>query len=181
MDIIDRALNGLVVCANRQFADNRGFFEEYFNLNKFHDAGLDFNFVQVNHSRSMPGVVRGLHFQNDPAQAKLVGVVRGRVWDVAVDVRPNSPTRGQHFGVELSAENGQLLFIPAGFAHGFCVRGNEPADMLYLVDCFYNAKTEGGIRWNDETLAIPWPLDRDPIISDRDKALPSWTTLRSIN
>lgn len=174
MNVVERVLNGLVVYENRQFPDNRGYFEEYFNLAKFKESGLDFKFVQVNHSRSLPGVIRGLHFQNEPAQAKLVGVTRGRIWDVAVDVRVGSPTRGQYFGVELSGENGRLLFIPAGFAHGFYVLGTEPADVLYLVDSFYNAKTEQGLRWNDEDLKIPWPLDRDPIVSERDRAQISW-------
>lgn len=117
--------------------------------------------------------MRGLHYQHTPAQGKLVGVIRGCVWDVAVDIRPDSATYGQYHAVELSGENGMLFWIPSGFAHGFCVLGDEPADMLYKVTAEYNPAGEGGIRFDDPDLAIDWPIV-DPLISDRDKAQPSW-------
>ncbi len=173
MQISDCEISGLKVVQLKIHGDSRGFFVERFNEQKFAEAGLPTKFVQDNHSRSAAGILRGLHFQHTPAQGKLVGVVRGRVWDVVVDVRPESKTFGQHFGLELSAENGKLLWIPAGFAHGFCVLGDEPADMLYKVTEFYNAAGEAGIRYDDRELAINWPI-KNPIISDRDRQLASW-------
>lgn len=171
MNALERALDGLILFETRKFADDRGFFEEFFNQKT---SGLNERFVQVNHSRSVPGVVRGLHYQNTPPQGKFVGVIRGRIWDVAVDIRDNSPTRGQHFGRELSETNGRLLWIPAGFAHGFCCLGDEPADVIYLVDNVYNPAGEAGIRWDDPTLRIPWPLDRPAVVSAKDQAQPGW-------
>jgi dTDP-4-dehydrorhamnose 3,5-epimerase len=123
-------------------------------------------------------VLRGLHFQDGPPQGKLVGVMRGRIWDVAVDIRPDSRTFGRSVGIELSDANGRLLWIPGGFAHGFCVLGNEPADLLYKVDTPYNPAREGGICWGDEDLAIRWPLDT-PIVSSRDQALPRFSALKA--
>jgi dTDP-4-dehydrorhamnose 3,5-epimerase len=122
-------------------------------------------------------VLRGLHYQTAPAQGKLVGVVRGRIWDVVVDIRPSSPTYGRHSAVELTDLNGRLLWIPAGFAHGFCVLGDEPADVLYKVDALYNPASEGGIRWDDPELGIAWPIER-PVISARDQKLPSFAEYR---
>src|SRR5947208_15331150 len=119
---------GLLLIELDIYRDSRGFFVERYNRERFHANGMEFDFVQDNHSRSLPGVLRGLHYQYDPPQGKLVGVVRGRIWDVAVDLRPGSPTFGKHAGVELSDENGLLLWIPPGFAHGFCILGDEPAD-----------------------------------------------------
>jgi dTDP-4-dehydrorhamnose 3,5-epimerase len=117
--------------------------------------------------------VRGLHYQT--GQGKLVGVTRGSIWDVAVDIRPESPTRGRHFGLELNDENGLQLWIPSGFAHGFCVLGDQPADVLYLVDDFYDPKRETGIRWDDPTLGVPWPVDLSrAILSARDAGQPFW-------
>jgi dTDP-4-dehydrorhamnose 3,5-epimerase len=137
------------------------------NLERFWELGLPTQFYQDNHSRSLPGVLRGLHYQRRPAQGKVVGVTRGRIWDVAVDLRTQSPTFGQSIGLELSDENGLALWIPPGFAHGFCVLGAEPADVFYKVDAPYNPAGEGGIRWNDADLAISWPMS-DPIVSERD-------------
>jgi dTDP-4-dehydrorhamnose 3,5-epimerase len=174
MQVVDKKLNGLVVLQNKKWADDRGYFEEFSHEGRF-AVGVDArHFTQINHSRSKPGVVRGLHYQTDPAQGKLVGVIRGRIWDVAVDIRKDSPTRGQHFGLELSEDNGLLLWVPPGFAHGFMALGKEQADVLYLVDQFYNPKTEGGIVWNDSTLNIPWPKENTPIISERDQKQTSW-------
>ena len=158
--------------------DERGLFVERFQAERFRAHGLPTGFVQDNHSRSAPGVVRGLHFQHAPPQGKLVGVVRGRIWDVAVDVRPTSPTFGQVVAVELSDLNGRLLWVPAGCAHGFCVLGDEPADVLYKVDALYAPRGEGGIAWDDPDLAIPWPVRR-PILSARDRALPGFAAYRA--
>lgn len=158
--------------------DQRGFFIERYNETKFKEAGLPHHFVQDNHSRSAPGVLRGLHYQVDPTQGKLVGVTRGRVWDVAVDIRPQSPTYGKSVGVELSGENGRMLWIPSGFAHGFCVLGNDFADMLYKVDGLYNSKGEGGIHWADPDLNIQWPPG-DRIVSERDQKLPLFEVYRT--
>lgn len=156
--------------------DRRGFFVERFHAVEFERAGLPTVFAQDNHSRSTPGVLRGLHYQNDPPQGKLVGVVRGRVWDVAVDIRPDSPTFGKHFGVELSGHAGNLFWIPPGFAHGFCVLGDEPADMLYKVTGPFNKAGEGGIRFDDPDLAIAWPIDpAHATTSARDQNLPTWS------
>ena len=154
---------------------------ERFNRQAFLDHGLPADYVQDNHSRSLPNTLRGLHFQAGPkAQGKLVGVVSGRIWDVAVDVRPKSPSFGQHFAVELSGENGQLLYIPEGFAHGFCVLGNEPADVFYKVTRPYHAPSDGGIYWADPELAVPWPVtDRSALlISEKDQKLPSFAEYR---
>lgn len=157
--------------------DSRGFFVERFQTERFRAAGLPTDFFQDNHSRSAPGVLRGLHYQHAPTQGKLVGVARGRVMDVAVDLRPTSPTFGRHQAVELSDLNGRLLWIPAGFAHGFAVLGTEPADMIYKVDGPYNAAGEGGVRWDDPELGIPWSSyigSTQPTLSARDQTLPSF-------
>lgn len=175
MKVETLSLEGLKLIELKQYHDHRGFFTERFNNRTFTEIGLPNHFVQDNHSRSHPQVIRGLHFQNNPAQGKLVGVIRGKIWDVAVDVRPDSPTFGKHIGVELSDENGKLLWIPAGFAHGFCVLGDEPADVFYKVDAIYNPTGETGICWNDEDLAIAWPV-QNPIVSDRDKSLQSFAS-----
>lgn len=177
MNVVRERIDGVLTIQLRSFADERGFFIERFNADAFKAAGLPIDFCQDNHSRSKPGVIRGLHYQTDPAQGKLVGVIRGRIWDVAVDIRPDSPTFGQHVDVELSDENGRLIWMPPGIAHGFCVLGDEPADVLYKVDRPYNKQTEGGILWNDPDLAIAWPVAA-PIVSARDRALPSLADYR---
>ncbi len=162
---------GLLLIEMPVYRDARGFFMERFRADRLAEHGVTAPFVQDNHSRSEPGVLRGLHYQNDPAQGKLVGAVRGRIWDVAVDIRKGSPTFGKWYGTELSDENGRLLWIPHGFAHGFCVLGNSSADLLYKVTGAYNPKTEGGIRWDDPDVAIQWPI-REPSLSPRDEKLP---------
>lgn len=166
-------LDGVRLIELKIWGDERGFFVERFQSRAFEAHGLPTTFVQDNHSRSLPGVLRGLHYQSEPRQGKIVGVVRGRIWDVVVDVRPESPTFGQHVGVELSDLNGHLVWIPPGFAHGFCVLGDEPADILYKVDAPYAPATETGVRWDDGDLAINWPVDR-PVVSVRDQRLPSF-------
>lgn len=170
MQIKPTSIPGLAIVELKVFGDARGFFVERYSEERFEEAGLPTRFVQDNHSRSAPGVLRGLHYQFSPAQGKLVGVTRGRVWDVAVDIRPGSAHYGQHVGVELTGENGKLIWIPPGFAHGFCVLGDEPVDMLYKVTAPYGPKGEGGIRWNDPELNVPWPID-NPTVSERDKSL----------
>lgn len=173
MEVKDCPIAGLKVVKLDLFGDSRGFFTERFHAGRFAAAGIAADFVQDNHSRSLPRVLRGMHYQYAPPQAKLVGVIRGRIWDVAVDVRPGSPTFGRHHAVEITGENGLLFWVPGGFAHGFCVLGDEPADVVYKVDAHYNASGEGGFRFDDADLDIPWPI-ANPVLSDRDRALPSW-------
>lgn len=175
MKVIKIELQDLKLLELRVFQDDRGFFTERFNQKTFAEAGILTDFVQDNHSRSVPGVLRGLHYQTNPSQGKIVGVIRGRIWDVAVDIRKNSPTFGKHFAVELSDQNGLLLWIPPGFAHGFCVLGDEPADVFYKTDSFYSPTGDAGIHWSDKDLGIEWPLhNRTPIISTKDQGLPSF-------
>ncbi|HWE02463.1 MAG TPA: dTDP-4-dehydrorhamnose 3,5-epimerase [Tepidisphaeraceae bacterium] len=178
MDVVPVEIKGLLLVELKVHGDARGFFIERFQRERFGEHGLPSAFVQDNHSRSAPGVLRGLHYQTRPAQGKLVGVVRGRIWDVAVDIRAESPTFGQSYGVELSDINGRLLWVPVGFAHGFCVLGDEPADVYYKVDAVYNPATEGGISWNDPDLNVRWPMT-NPAISKRDQALQSFAQLKA--
>lgn len=155
------------------FEDSRGYFFEAYSERIFQQEGLSPRFVQDNQSKSSYGVIRGLHYQLPPfAQTKLVRVLEGRILDVAVDIRKGSPTFGQSFVVELSAENKKQLFIPAGFAHGFSVI-SETAIVLYKCDQFYNKESEGGIRYDDPSLNIGWQIEREKeIVSDKDLALP---------
>lgn len=173
MQVVELPLMGLKLIQLRVFRDDRGFFMERFQCDKFQELGLPTTFAQDNHSRSCPGVLRGLHFQQNPDQGKLVGVVRGRIWDVVVDIRPHSPTLGQHYSVELSDENGYLLWIPGGFAHGFCVLGDQPADVFYKADVPFQPASEGGIFWADRDLSIPWPVTPSRM-SARDRGLPGF-------
>jgi dTDP-4-dehydrorhamnose 3,5-epimerase len=177
MKVIDCAIDGLKTIQLDVHGDARGFFIERFHLKRFADAGLPHIFMQDNHSRSAPNILRGLHYQHAPPQGKLVGVTRGRVWDVAVDIRPRSKTFGQYHAAELTGENGLLFWIPAGFAHGFCVLGDAPADMLYKVTSVYNGPGEGGISYDDPELGIEWPI-KNPVISDRDKKLLSFAAYK---
>ena len=178
MKITPLEIEGLTLIELALHGDHRGFFVERFQLATFEAHGLPTVFAQDNHSRSAPGVLRGLHYQHTPAQGKLVGVIRGRIWDVAVDIRPDSPTFGQSVGMELSDLNGRLLWIPAGFAHGFCVLGDEPADLLYKVGAPYSPQGEGGIAWDDPELAVAWPV-ADPVVSARDQSLASFADYRA--
>lgn len=170
MTVSDLPIEGLKLVQLDVYGDSRGFFAERFHEGRFQEAGLPDRFAQDNHSRSAPAVLRGLHYQYAPSQGKLVGVTSGRIWDVAVDIRSRSSTFGKYYGCELSDLNGVLLWIPGGFAHGFCVLGDEPADVYYKVDAPYNAEGEGGIQWSDPQLAIPWPI-RNPVLSSRDQCL----------
>jgi len=169
---------GLALVKRRLLGDERGFFVERFKASDFEGTGVPTTFAQVNHSRSAPGVLRGIHYQYSPAQGKLVGVTRGRIWDVAVDLRPDSVTFGQNFGTELSDMNANLLWIPPGFGHGFCVIGDEVADVLYMATAEYNSATENGIVWNDPDLAIEWPLS-EPQLSQRDGELQTFAEYRT--
>ncbi len=152
------------------FGDDRGFFLESWNARAFADAGLDLSFVQDNHSRSSRGVLRGLHHQIGPAQGKLVRVVSGAVFDVAVDMRASSPTFGKWVGYELSARNHRMLWIPPGFAHGFLTL-EDGTDFLYKCTEFYAPASEHCLAWDDSTVGIDWPLgDMTPLVSDKDRA-----------
>jgi dTDP-4-dehydrorhamnose 3,5-epimerase len=174
MRITKTVIDGVLVLEPRIFGDERGFFFESFNQRSFNDAvGDEVRFVQDNHSRSVKGVLRGLHYQLPPhAQGKLVRVTHGSVFDVAVDIRPDSPTYGQWFGVELSGQNHKQLWIPAGLAHGFLVT-SESADFLYKTTDYYAPAAEGCVRWNDPVLAISWPLSGlTPSLSGKDASAP---------
>lgn len=172
-------LSGLRLFELPVFRDERGFFVERFREDKWAALGLGVHFVQENHSRSAPRVLRGLHYQIDPAQGKLVACLRGRIFDVVVDLRAGSRTFGKWWGTELSDENARVLWVPFGFAHGFCVLGNEPADVVYKVDGVYNPKTEGGIRWDDPTVGVRWPV-ASPLVSPRDVALPGLSGFKGL-
>ncbi len=165
------SMDGLVLVEPRVFPDERGIFLETYKKSEFVANGIPVDFIQDNHSLSILGVLRGLHFQRPPhAQAKLVRVVEGKVWDVAVDLRASSPTYKKWYGVELSGENKKMLFIPAGFAHGF-VTLSEEAHLLYKCSSEYAPKHDGGIFWNDPEIGIPWPVKK-PLVSPKDEVLP---------
>lgn len=176
MKMIPTDLADVAVIELALHRDARGFFCERFRADTWEALGLSGALVQHNHSRSQPGVIRGLHLQHTPAQGKLVGVTRGRILDVAVDLRPHSPNYKQHVVVELSDENGRMLWVPAGFAHGFCVLGNEAADVVYQVTNYYNPAGEIGVHYADVDIGIRWPV-ASPIVSARDAALPALATL----
>ncbi len=173
MQVTHTPLSGLLVLQPKAFKDERGWFMESFNASRFETVvGHSVHFVQDNHSFSTQGVLRGLHYQVAPqAQAKLVRVIEGRVWDVAVDIRASSPTRGQCFGLELSAENQKQLWIPAGFAHGFLTL-SATSQFLYKTTHFYDPACERSVLWSDPELAIPWPIDRPPLVNAKDQQAP---------
>ena len=174
MKVIKTALDGVVILEPTVFGDSRGYFFESYNKQRFNEAtGLDIDFVQDNQSKSCYGVLRGLHFQKPPyAQSKLVRCVRGRVLDVAVDIRKSSPTFGKYVAVELTEDNHRQLFIPHGFAHGFVVLSDE-AIFQYKCDNFYHKESEGAIAWNDPEINIDWTIPfEDVILSDKDKVNP---------
>ena len=174
MIVEQTAIPGVLVITPKRFLDGRGFFSETWKASSFAEAGIDVSFVQDNHARSdEKGVVRGLHLQIGPnAQGKLVRVVRGSIWDVAVDARPGSPTYGKHAGAVLSAENWQQLWVPAGLLHGYCTL--EPdTEVIYKVTAPWDRDAERGVIWNDPELAVPWPIaPGEAILSDKDKLLP---------
>lgn len=172
-------IEGLKVIEPAVFGDARGYFMETYNYNDFKEAGIDCEFVQDNQSSSTKGVLRGLHFQINYPQDKLVRVVRGEVFDVAVDLRKGSKTYGKWYGVTLSAENKKQFFIPKDFAHGFIVLSDE-AEFVYKVTDFYHPNDEGGLMWNDPEIGVEWPMpegmtEKDLNLSDKDKVHPSFS------
>jgi dTDP-4-dehydrorhamnose 3,5-epimerase len=169
MNFTPLAIPEVILMEPRVFEDARGFFLESWNRRSFAEHGLNLDFVQDNHSRSRHGVLRGLHYQIQQPQGKLVRVVSGEVFDVAVDLRRSSPTFGQWVGATLSAENHRLLWVPPGFAHGFYVV-SEVADFLYKATDFYAAAQERTIIWNDPDIAIRWPLQGEPLLAPKDAA-----------
>lgn len=176
---IETGIEGLYVIKPTVFADNRGFFMETYSKRDFEEIGITNDFVQDNHSKSTKGVLRGLHFQKEYAQAKLVRAIKGEVYDVAVDLRKNSNTYGKYYGVILSEENKLQFMIPRGFAHGFLVISEE-AEFVYKTDDFYHPGDEDGILWNDPEIGIEWPLEKvggikNIIQSEKDK---KWDTLK---
>lgn len=180
MRVIATALPGVLIIEPRVFSDERGFFLETYHAKRYAEAGLQATFVQDNHSRSCRGTVRGLHFQQQRPQGKLVRVIEGEIFDVAVDIRTNAPTFGQHVAVMLSADNFLQLYVPPGCAHGFCVT-SEVAQVEYKCTELYDADDERGLMWNDPALTIAWPT-AEPILSTRDQGHPTleqWARMTS--
>ena len=164
-------IEGVFVIEPKVFGDSRGYFMETYKEDEFKANGLDYHFVQDNQSKSHKGVLRGLHYQKSFPQAKLVRVISGEVFDVAVDLRKNSPTYGKWVGVILTSENKKMLMIPRGFAHGFVVLSNT-AEFVYKCDEVYHPEDEGGIMWNDPDIAIKWPYDGELLLSEKDTKHP---------
>ena len=181
MQFTKTKLDGVYVIKPQVFQDERGFFLETYSQKEFQKQGIEANFVQDNHSKSVKkGVLRGLHFQNPPyAQAKLVRVAKGAVYDVILDLRKNSPTFDQWEGFTLSADNFEMLYIPKGFAHGFCTL-EDNTEFLYKTDEFYVPESESGIIWNDPDLKINWPIsEAEIILKDRDKNWPRFKDVKN--
>jgi len=176
----DTHIPGLYVIEPRIFEDERGYFFEVHSFEKLTALGLEAAVLQINQSSSKKGVLRGLHFQAPPHdQTKLVRCAKGRLFDVAVDIRKGSPTYGKWFGIELSDENKKMLYVPSGFAHGFCTL-TEGAELQYMVGKSpYAKEAEGGIRFDDPAIGIEWPLEGQPLVNDRDQALPLLCDLES--
>ena len=168
MEFIKTKIEGVYIIEPKVFGDQRGYFMETYNEREFKEHGLDYVFVQDNQSKSKKGVLRGLHFQKTFPQAKLVRVISGEVFDVAVDLRKNSPTYCKWVGVVLSSENKKMFMVPRGFAHGFVVL-SETAEFAYKCDEFYHPEDEGGLMWNDKEIGIEWPIDIEPLLSEKDK------------
>jgi len=173
MEINKTPLKDAVILKYRILRDARGYFDVRYQKDKLFQLGLKTEFLQDNHSYSIPGVLRGLHYQLSPTQSKLVSVIRGKIFDYIIDLRTSSPSFGQGFGVELSESSETALFVPQGFAHGFCVLGTEPADVIYKVDAPYSPSGEKGLLFNDPDLDISWPVS-SPILSEKDYKLSSW-------
>jgi dTDP-4-dehydrorhamnose 3,5-epimerase len=167
---IDTELRDLALVEPEIHGDERGFLVETFRADTWRELGVDADFVQENHSRSRQGILRGLHLQTSPGQAKLVRCLRGRIWDAVVDLRSDSPTYRHWEGHELDDESHRQLYVPVGFAHGFCVL-SETADVAYKLSSFYDPATEAGIAWDDPEIGIEWPLP-DPVLSERDRTAP---------
>ena len=177
-EFIKQEIEDVILVKPKIFGDNRGFFMESYKKSEFYENGIDVEFNQDNHSKSSARVLRGLHYQAKPyGQAKLVRCSRGKIYDIAVDIRPESQTFGKYVKVELSEENKQMLFIPEGFAHGFVVLSDE-AELLYKASGEYNPQADRGVLWNDEDINIDWGINFKPILSDKDKIQPR---LKDIN
>ena len=176
MNIIPTSLDGLLIIKPNVFGDTRGYFLETYHQERYQSAGLNTTFVQDNLSFSKKGTLRGLHFQITHPQAKLVQAITGKIFDVAVDIRPESPTFGKWSSALLSEENKRQLFIPGGFAHGFCVL-SENAHVAYKCSDYYSPEDEGGILWSDPTIGIDWPV-KEPMLSDKDQQYPCLKDLR---
>lgn len=181
MKIEQTKLSGVVILTPSRFGDDRGFFSESWNAKRMSDAGLDYDFVQDNHSMSAKvGTLRGLHFQRPPhAQGKLVRCGRGSLFDVAVDIRQGSPTYGQWVGEELSFENGKQLMIPAGFLHGFVTRTPD-TEIIYKCTDYYNAEADGAVRWDDPEIGIDWGITDAPVLSAKDTSAPMLADLGAV-
>ena len=173
MKVIDTSIADVKTIEPTVFGDNRGFFMETFQQERYAEAGISLPFVQDNHSRSARGVLRGLHFQKTKPQGKLVRVVSGEVFDVAVDIRKSSPTFGKWEGVILSAENKRQFWVPPGMAHGFLVL-SEYADFEYKCTDYYDPADEGSLRWDDQDVGIDWPADIEPMLSEKDSVAPGF-------
>ena len=171
MRTLPTTLAGVIHIAPAVHGDERGFFAETYRADAWRAAGVDVEFVQDNHSRSRRGTLRGLHFQIAPGQAKLIRCARGSIFDVVVDLRRGSPTFGRWEGFALDDESMRQLFVPIGFAHGFCVT-SDVADVVYKCSSYYDAATEAGIAYDDPALGVAWPLDVEPIVSERDATAP---------
>ena len=176
MNVIETALPGVLIIEPKAFGDHRGFFLETFQVERYREAGITLPFVQDNHSRSQRGVLRGLHFQKTRPQGKLVSVSRGAVYDVAVDIDPASATYGKFVGVELNDDNHRQMWVPPGYAHGFCVL-SEVADFQYKCTDFYFPADEGGLAWNDPDVGISWPIEA-PQLSAKDANNPRLRDLK---
>lgn len=170
-------IEGLYLIQPTVFGDNRGYFMETYNHNEFKELGLDMVFVQDNQSKSTKGVLRGMHYQKEHTQGKLVRVISGKVYDVVVDIRKDSKTYGQWYGATLSAEEKNMMYVPEGFAHGFYVL-SDTAEFLYKCTDFYDPSSEAGIMWNDPTIRIDWPIPEGetPIISEKDTKHPNFSS-----
>ena len=165
-------IEDLILVRPKVFGDNRGFFAECYKKSDFALNGINVDFVQDNHSKSSKGVLRGLHYQQSPcSQAKLIKCIKGQIYDVAVDIRPDSKSFGKYVKVELSEDNKYMLYIPEGFAHGFVVLSDE-AELIYKTSAEYAPEYDNGIRWDDKNLNIDWGIDFEPVLSEKDKKLP---------
>jgi dTDP-4-dehydrorhamnose 3,5-epimerase len=187
LNVRQTSLPGVLLIEPKVFGDDRGFFMETYRVDAFRDAGIASEFVQDNHSRSARGVLRGLHYQEPNAQGKLVRCTRGAIFDVAVDIRRGSPSFSRWFGIELSDANKLTLWVPPGFAHGFCAM-EEGSDLVYKCTELYDPRTDRGIRWNDPAIGIEWPI-AEPLLSPKDAAaptlaeaavLPNWSAVTSV-
>jgi dTDP-4-dehydrorhamnose 3,5-epimerase len=176
MRVLPTEVPGVLLVEPDVFRDARGYFLETFHERKYREAGVPYSFVQDNQSRSGRGTLRGLHAQLRRPQGKLIRAISGEIFDVAVDIRPGSPTFGKWAGARLSADDFRQMFVPPGFAHGFCVL-SESAEVAYKCTDFYDRADEIGLRWNDPSVGIAWPI-RDPVLSEKDAALPSLSELR---